>query len=132
MTLKLSWASSSLRTKKGLGVGKTPGKIVPDGIELKLTALGRDALAPASLVAEAEALEEMAYVIAAVADVAGAKPPAKFEGKQTKKDWITWTQDTRVGADEFAKAVKGKEAQEIKAAAKKLNTVCSTCHEMFK
>src|SRR5437773_437368 len=32
-----------LRTKKGLGVGDTPGAITPDGIEAKLMGLGKRA-----------------------------------------------------------------------------------------
>src|SRR5215204_6462390 len=43
-----------LRTKKGLGVGSKPGVALPDGIELKLNAIGRDGITPAQLKKEAD------------------------------------------------------------------------------
>src|SRR5436309_1168174 len=39
----------ALRTKKGLGVGDTPAAIMPDGIELKLQALGKKTIAKGDL-----------------------------------------------------------------------------------
>src|SRR6185369_11522326 len=51
------------RKKGGLGVGKA-GVVTPDGIELKLITLGRDAPAGAAMAKEGPALEDMAYQIA--------------------------------------------------------------------
>src|ERR1700677_3918621 len=72
------------RWRGGLGVGREKGKITPDGMELKLQNMGRDAPSGAILGKEAEALEEMAYVIAAVAEVAAIKGTKDAKGKA---DW---------------------------------------------
>jgi hypothetical protein len=121
-----------LREKHGIGVGTKPNAIVPDGIELKLLAIGRDAPGQAAVNKEAEALEKMAYVIAAVAEVAIAKPPAKDEGKKKKKDFIRWAKDMREAAPGLAVAAKSKSPAEIQKAAAKINSACTNCHSVFK
>jgi Cytochrome C' len=121
-----------LREKHGIGVGPKANAIVPDGIELKLLAIGRDAPGQATVNKEAEALEKMAYVIAAVAEVAIAKPPAKDEGKKKRKDFIKWAKDMREAAPGLAAAAKSKSPAEIQKAAAKINSTCSTCHSIFK
>jgi hypothetical protein len=119
------------RKKGGVGVGKV-GQVTPDGIELKLITLGRDAPTPAVLGKEAEALEEMAYVIAAVAEVTHVMAPAADKGKKTKKDWLAWTADMREGANKLAEAAKAKGAQDVKGAASKINAACNSCHSVFR
>jgi hypothetical protein len=120
------------RKKNGVGVGKTPGAIVPDAIELMLNNLGRDG-PDAKLLAKADALEELAYVTAAVGEVAYARGPiGKLTAKQTKKDWLAWSQEVRSGAADLAKAAKAKGAQDIKSAAAKINTACNSCHSAFR
>jgi len=121
-----------LREKHGIGVGTKPNAIVPDGIELKLLAIGRDAPGQATANKEAEALEKMAYVIAAVAEVAIAKPPAKDDGKKKKKDFIKWAKDMREAAPGLAVAAKSKSPAEIQKAAAKINSACTNCHSVFK
>ena len=121
-----------LRDKHGIGVGTKPNAIVPDGIELKLLAIGRDAPGDAIVKKEAAALEKMAYVIAAVAEVAIAKPPAKDDGKKKKKDFIRWAKDMREAAPLLVAAAKSKSPAEIQKAAAKINTTCTTCHSVFK
>lgn len=119
------------RKKGGIGVGK-PGDVVPDGIELKLITLGRDAPSPAVLAKEAAHLEEMAYVLAAVADVTAAKAPTADKGKKTKKDWNTWSVEMREASIALAKASNAKGAQDVKAAAAKVNAACNSCHSVFR
>ncbi len=121
-----------LREKNGLGVGTKPNAIIPDGIELKLIGMGRDAPGQATVNKEAEALEKMAYVIAAVAEVAIAKPPLKDEGKKKRKDFIRWAKDMRAAAPGLAAAAKSKSPAEIQKAAAKINSTCTTCHSVFK
>jgi len=120
------------RKKNGVGVGKVPGAIVPDGIEQMLITLGRDAPGAGTMAKQAEALEEMSYVISAIAEVAIAKPPTKFAAKQNKKDWMTWSTEVRSSALEFAKAAKAKGAQDVHSAAKKMNNACNSCHTVFR
>ena len=121
-----------LREKNGIGVGTKPNAIIPDGIELKLLAIGRDAPGQATVNKEAEALEKMSYVIAAVAEVAIARPPDKDDGKKKKKDFIRWAKQMREAAPGLAAAAKSKSPAEIQKAAAKINSVCTSCHMTFK
>jgi hypothetical protein len=119
------------RTKKGVGVGKKPGAIQPDGIELQLNKISRDAPSQISANKDAEGFEQMAYVIAAVADVAMVKAP-KDEGKKKSKDWVKWAKEMRDAAPELATAAKSKSPAEIQKAATKINNACNSCHSVFK
>jgi len=121
-----------LREKNGIGVGTKPNAIVPDGVELKLLAIARDAPGQATVNKEAEALEKMSYVIAAVAEVAIARPPDKDDGKKKKKDFIRWAKQMREAAPGLAAAAKSKSPAEIQKAAAKINSVCTSCHMTFK
>lgn len=122
----------SLRRSKGLGVGAKPGAITPDGIEAKIMELGKRPLPAAKLTAESSDLTRMAYVAAAIGEVAHAKPPAKDEGKKKKADWVKWSGDMRDAALKLADATKAKNPMEVKAAATKLYSSCTTCHEVFR
>jgi len=117
--------------KKGkgnaFGVGKKAGAIQPDGIELKLNAIGRDAPGQATVNKEAAALEKMAYQVAAIAEVAIHKPP-----KDKAKLWIGWAKDLRKAAPELAKAAKSKSPAEIQKAATLMTKTCTSCHTEFK
>ncbi len=120
-----------LRKKGGFGVGKA-GSVTPDGIELKLLALDKRGLAAAALANEAAALEEMAYRIAAVAEVARLKPPARDEGKKLKKNWLSWAEDMKAGSLKLAEAAQTKTAAGIKTAAAKIVAACNACHGDFR
>ena len=50
------------------------------------------------------AAEEAGYHMLALAELATAKAPTKDEGKKTRKAWMTWTDDMRQAAADFAKA----------------------------
>src|SRR5947209_7069918 len=121
-----------LRKKKGLGVGQKAGAVTPDGIEQKLIVLGRDAPPQAQLDREAASLEKMAYVAAAVAEFALAKPPEKDMGKKTRKEWTHLSTEMRQASVQLAEAVKTKNSTSVRLAADKLNTTCNTCHSIFK
>lgn len=120
------------RSKKGWGVGSKPGVVTPDGIELKLLALGRDAPSGPTLKREREALEEMSYVIAAIGEVAYHYPPKKDAGKKTKKEWLNLSKEMRESSVGLAKAVKTGGGNDVKTAAAKLNNSCNNCHTIFK
>lgn len=119
------------RKKGGIGVG-APGAVTPDGIELKLINLGRDAPSPAALGKEAAALEEMAYIVAAVAKVTHAKAPTSNQGKKTVKDWKQWSSDMHDASIKLAEAAKSKSASDVKTAASKVNAACNSCHSVFR
>jgi hypothetical protein len=120
------------RSKKGWGVGSKAGVATPDGMELKLLALGRDAPSGPTLKREREALEEMSYVIAAIGEVAYHYPPKKDAGKKTKKEWLNLSREMRDSSLNLAAAVKSQGGGEVKTAAAKLNNSCNNCHTIFK
>jgi hypothetical protein len=117
------------RSKGGIGVGKDKGKIIPDGIELKLQTMGRDAPSAAVLTKEGDALEEMAYVIAAVAEVAAIKGAP---GGKQKDNWATWSKEMKEASSGLTKAVKSKGGAEVKSISTKINNNCAACHAVFK
>jgi hypothetical protein len=118
--------------KGGLGVGTKPGAIRPDGIEQMIMALARDGITPEKMKTQAKALERMAYVSAAVMDVALAKPPEKDEGSKTIKLWNESAKQARKAALELAKAARSDSPAEVRKAAGKLNAGCNNCHNEFR
>src|SRR5262249_21194483 len=76
----------SLRTSKGAGVGPTPGAIKPDGIEAKLQNLTKRVM-PADLKNDGAALERMAYITAAVAEIAKNHVPTEKKGEKDPAKW---------------------------------------------
>ena len=118
------------RSKGGLGFGRAPGKFTPDGIELKLQVIGRDAPSAAALTKEGEALDEAAYILAALGEVMAVKGPP-LDKKGQKKDWAAWSQELKETGENLAKAAK-KGGAEVKSAASKINSNCAACHAVFK
>jgi len=116
----------------GFGVGKNPGDINPDGIELKLNALGRDLISPAKMKKESEALEEMALRMHAIAQFADALPPAKDKGKLTKKKWLEFSKGMLDSVVDLEKAIQTGSPNELKKAVTKVNANCNQCHSIFK
>lgn len=122
-----------LRKKGGIGVGKTAGAITPDGIEHRFNALLRDGITATALGKEAEAIEEMAYVTAAIGEVTkNFETPGLFKGKKTKKDWQAYSDRMVEGSLKLAAAAKAKNAPEVKTAAKTVNDACNACHSLFR
>jgi len=117
---------------KVFGVGKKPGAVTPDGIEAKVQNMGRKPLPQAQIDKESADLAEMAYRVAAIAEVAHAKPPEKDEPKKKKKDWMEWSDDMKKSALALADIAKTKKPVEIKTAVATLNSNCNTCHAVFK
>jgi hypothetical protein len=114
------------RAKGGLGVGPE-GKA--DGIELKISALGKKGIAPAGLRKEQADLMKIAAVSKAMADVADQYPSY---GKKDVAGWKDLNNDMRKGADELIAAVKSGDPAKVKAAANNLNASCTSCHAKFR
>lgn len=121
-----------VRKKGGFGVGKTPGAVTPDGIELKINELQRDGVTATALAKQAEAIEELAYVSAAIAEVAKHLETKEFKGKMSKKDFVALAERMADGAYKLAGAANKKGAAEIKSAAKLVNEACNACHSQFR
>ena len=117
------------RNKKGYGVGK-PGEVTPDGIELKIIALGKKAPAKGDLSKQADALEELAKRTAAIGDITGAYESPKGAAKNAA--WKKLAQDMKASSQDLAKAVKSGDPDKVKVAANKLNSVCNDCHADFR
>ena len=117
-----------LRTKKGLGVGETKSA-KNDGIEAKLREIGRDA--PVGIAKDAAALEQLGYDTAAIAVISEVMAP-KDQGKKTRKEWVQWSQDMREQGIALAQAAKAQGAQDVKAAAVKVNNTCNACHSIWR
>jgi hypothetical protein len=117
--------------KMVFGVGKKPGAINPDGIEVKIQNMSRRPQPQKTIDRESDDLVEMAYRTAAVAEVAKIKLPEE-EGKKKIKDWVDWCEAMRKSAIELAEAAKAKDPTRVKNAAAKLNSSCNDCHKVFK
>jgi hypothetical protein len=119
------------RNRGGIGIGVKPlANPAKDGIELAFRDIGgKD---PGNLARHTEALEVTGYWIAAIAELSIAKGPDEIGGKKTKKFWTESSEEMRKLAIDFAKTAAGKNAQQIKNAASKLNENCNRCHSIFK
>jgi hypothetical protein len=109
--------------KPGFGVGKIPGAIKPDGIELKIQQLARDGINSDQLKTDAAALDEMAYRIAAIAQVSQVAPI-----KKQKKRWDDLAKDMLERSMELSKAVQGSDAASVQKIAAKMTANCDNCH----
>jgi hypothetical protein len=118
------------RDKGGLGVGSKPGVVAAgqDGVETKLVALGRDTLAGTALKKEGQAIEEMGYVISAVAKVTKNKPVTGAKAKE----WNGWCEDMAAAGLKLSAAAKSQAAADVKTAASKINATCNACHSTYR
>ncbi len=119
-----------LRARGGLGLGNTPGAIAPDGMEAKVVNLSKRPLTQPQLAKESKELVRLAYVNAAIAQVSESRTDA--DGSKDPKAWQKWSVDMRQAALELADAAQAMDPVRVKAAAKKLNTSCTECHDKFR
>jgi hypothetical protein len=115
------------RAKGGLGVGDKADAAKPDGIEKKVIVLSKKALADDQLNAEAEALTQMGWRLAAIAEVTAAHAPDK-----DRKVWVDSTAEYKAAGVELAEAARAKKADMILKAAKKADASCLKCHDTFR
>jgi hypothetical protein len=116
----------------GEGIGAKPGAIKPDCIEIKIQYLGKR-VPPTELKNDGTALQRMAYLTAAIAEVAQNKCPVeKKTGEKDPAKWKKWTEDMRESALELAKAVKAADAAAVKKTAFRLDNTCRECHGVFR
>lgn len=121
------------RKKEGLGVGPKPEAIRPDGIEAVIEFLAEEKANSTrqfkQLVSEAEALERMAYITAAIAEVTIVAAPMKDSiPRQKRERWLKLSKDMRDGALELAQAISKGDKVGIQRAARALNSTCIDCH----
>lgn len=119
-----------LRTKGGLGVGKTAGAIKPDGIESKLQGLDKRAPTEKEAKADAEGLVQIGYISAAIAMVIENQVPS--DKKKDAPKWKALSQEMEKTGVAFSEAVKKGAPADIQKAAKALNNACIKCHDDFR
>ena len=120
------------RDKGGMGVGAKPlANPAKDGIEAMIRELVKGG---PILAKDFPAYEEMGYHIAALGELSNAaiaKAPIGA-GKKSKKAWTDMSEEMRVLGTAFSKAAAGKNANNLKTAATKVNENCNRCHSIFK
>jgi hypothetical protein len=121
-----------LRTAKGEGVGPKPGAIKPDGIEAKIYDMTKRDAPAAQLKSDGEALQRMAYIAAAIGEIAAHKAPTEKKGEMDPAKWKQWTEEMSKSALELAKEIKGGDGKKVKEAARKLDSTCKNCHGVFR
>jgi len=105
------------------------GGILDEGIENKLQALAKAPLGAAALAKQAQELEDIAYVLAAVSEVTLAKgvPTGK-----NAKNWAGFSKGMKGVSEDLLKAVQAKNAGGVHEAAKKSIDNCAACHMEFR
>jgi len=117
----------------GWGVGKEPGEIKPDGIELKLRDMFKTKpMTAKQLAKEKDALIEMANRTAAIGSISLASAPPKPLPGKDPKEWKKWSEEMIKTSKDFADAVKGGNPAAVKDAVSKLNGTCVECHSSFR
>jgi soluble cytochrome b562 len=117
----------------GWGVGKKPGDVKADGIELKLREMAKlKPMGKAQMEKEQAALVELANRTAAVGSISLASPPKKNLPGKDPKDWKKWSEEMVKAAKDFEKAAKEGDPKTVKEAAVKLNSSCVDCHGTFR
>src|SRR5207245_2990237 len=117
-------------TRGCIGIGENPGAIRPDGIEKKITDLSKKELSKERLTKEAGAIERMAYIAAAIAEVTKNKPLERGP-KEKKEIWRESADGTRKFALELATAAKKRDASAIHRPPVKLDANCTKCNNLF-
>jgi cytochrome c556 len=113
--------------KGGIGYGKKK-----EGIELKLIAMGKEALAAGALKKEKDDLLKMAYINLAIAEVASHYAPAKPKAGKGAAQWKKYTSDQKKAVAELVKAINASSPAKVKAAANDINSACNGCHADFR
>jgi hypothetical protein len=122
-----------LRTKKGVGIGLTPGLLKPDGIEQFICQLDSDKSIDAKLLQKhADDVARAFYLTAAIGEAHRSHCPVKAKnGKKDPKDWDRWCLQLRDSAYELAKVVR-EDPTQVKTVVKKVNNACVSCHDVFR
>jgi cytochrome c556 len=114
------------RAKKGIGYDEKTG------IEQKVMSLAKDELSADAVKKEKDRLVRMAYVNAAIAEVAAQYAPAKPKGGKGAKEWKRYADDMKKSALELGKAAQAGDPAKLKTAASALNNACNGCHADFR
>ncbi len=121
------------RNRAGLGWGPMPGKNpMFDGLERGILNLTKTAPPPNDIGGYLNN-EEASYWIIAIAELTIAKAPRKDlpQGK-TRAFWIDTAKQLRAAGLDLANASAGRDPNQTKRVAARMNSVCIACHAKFK
>jgi hypothetical protein len=115
------------------GIGYDPAMGGPaDGIEGRMTDLGKKELTEAQVRAEKDLLLRAAYYNLAITEITKAYAPAKpVEGKGAK-EWGRHNGEVASGARDVIAAVNAKDPKALKRAMGKIAAGCGGCHADFR
>jgi hypothetical protein len=117
----------------GIGVGKKPGDIKPDGIEAKIISMKRNPMPPDQLQKEQADLIRLAEISAAVASVSNHQSTVdKKMGEKDPAKWKEWMEEMHKESQNLIKAVKAKKPEEVRDTAKRLHNTCLECHSKIR
>src|SRR5262245_20862823 len=106
--------------KGGIGTGEA---ISTDGIEGKIIALTKRTLPAATLEKEKQQLVRAAQISEAIAEIT-----RHYVHYRRSRRFAAYADEMKTAAKELRKAIEGGKPAEVKAAATRLNTVCTDCH----
>jgi len=118
----------------GLGVGKVPGVITPDGIEAKLINLKRNLMPLPKLQKEAADLIRMSEITAAIASVAVHKYPGDRHQDPTKVpvEWKRQFEEMYRASKGLRQAVQEQKPDLVRDSARKVFATCVECHTVYR
>ena len=117
----------------GIGVGDTPGAIIPDGIEQKIIRMAGTVGVTEKDLAKAAALKRMSQIAAAVAAATVHKPNDKAQkNAASMRQWKDWSKEMHDSAQDLIKALEAKNRIQAKTAVMKLHDTCTKCHGEFR
>src|SRR5262249_50434523 len=116
----------------GLGVGPVPGKILPDGIDLKIKDLAEEKPSADDLKKNAEAYQRMLTVSAAIAEIAGYATPPKARAGTPPGAWKAFNDDMKKGVKELSEPLKPGKPDLVQKKALDLSASCSGCHSAYR
>jgi cytochrome c556 len=121
------------REKGGLGVGPTPGAVVPDAIELTLLQMGgRKGITAADLKANNADYQRIAEVVCGIAEVTPYYGPKLLKRPGQRRRWDAFANDMNEWGHELLTVVKANDATNLKQTAGRLNQSCNDCHTGFR
>ena len=113
--------------KGGIGFGKD----AKGGLEAKVIDMEKR-ISAGQLKSMKEDLLKLAYINAAIAEIATHYPPDKPKGGKGAKEWKQYSADQKKASMDLAAAIKAGSVEKVKAAAKLINGACSDCHRDFR
>jgi hypothetical protein len=109
-----------------------PLKVTLNGVEAKISALRKKALAAKRLAVERDELILMAYRTAVIGEMSYSYAPARKVGQKDPAAWHELSIQMRDAGVELAEAARKGNPEAVQRAADRLETTCTKCHSIFR